>query len=503
MKILFINPPNSVLAKWNFPLNVFQPLGISYIAALLEKNGYQVKISDALAEGFENERIENGIKHVGLMPKEIKRKIKEFNPDIVGIAALFTSQINQAFLAANLAKEVNKEIFVIVGGAHPTILIEHTLGNKNIDCVVVGEGEYTVLELVKCLEAKKDWKKIKGIAYRQESLSAEAKSNWEIIKNERREPIKDLDALPFPARHLLPMEKYFQAARKIKSSRSISTFGKKWATIFTSRGCPFNCSFCTIHQVMTRIWRSRSPKNVVDEIEYLVKTYGIEHFDIEDDNLTLNKDRAKRIFDLIIERKLKIEWSTPNAIWADTVDEETIMKMKQSGCTRTIVAPESGNQWVVDNLIGKKIDLKKIEAVVSWCRKHKLLVEAFFVIGFPGETKEQIKDTINFAKKLKKLGADDCAFYIATPFYGTRLYEEAKEKGYLRQDVFNFNTLNTLSGEPLLETPEWTVEELKKLWQEAKKVNPPISFGRLRLALSMFKTNPWRAFNYAYRQLLK
>lgn len=486
-----INPPNSVLAKWNFPLNIFQPLGLACIAAVLERAGFEVKILDALALGWQNERVVGEFKYVGLSEEEIKNEIRKYRPGVVGIAFLFTSQAKEAARVARAAKKVNKSIFIIAGGAHATTLPDSVLKSSFVDAAVIGEGEYTTLELVKKIKNKENWRQIQGIAFRDQSGA--------IRKTPVRAPIENLDDLPLPARHLLPMNIYFEAAKKVKASRSISTFGKKWATIITSRGCPFSCIFCTIHLVMQRGWRPRSPKNVVAEIEQLVNDFGIEHLDVEDDNFTLNKERAKKILDLIIEKRIKIEWSTPNGIRADTVDEELIKKMKESGCTRTIVAPESGNQYVVDNIIKKRINLEKIKEVVKWCRKYGLLVEAFFVLGFPGETKEQMRDTIRYAKELRKLGADDCAFYIATPFFGTELYKIVKEKGYLKN--VSSGMLNTLSGEPLYETEDFTKEELLQIWKEGKKVNPPISFGRIKLALAIFKADPKRAFNYARESL--
>lgn len=494
MKVLLINPPNSILAKWNLPLHIFQPVGIAYIAAVLGKKGYEVKILDALALGWKNETVINGIKYVGLTQEQIGDKIKEYSPDIVGIGFLFTPQAKEAHRTAETVKKVNPDIFIMAGGAHATALPESVLSNPNIDCVVIGEGEYTVLELVEKIKDNQRWQQTNGIAYKEQ--------NNRIIKTNPRAPIENLDDLPFPARHLLPMEIYFKAAKKVKSARSISTFGKKWATIITSRGCPFNCIFCTVHLVMKRGFRARSPENVVAEIEYLIKNYGIEHLDIEDDNLTLKEERAKKILDSIIEKKIDIEWSTPNGIRADAVDEELIEKMKKSGCTRTIVAPESGNQYVVNNIIGKMLDLEKINQVVRWCKKYKLLVEAFFVLGFPGETKEQMYDTIAYAKKLRKIGVDDCAFYIATPFYGTQLYKIAKERGYLDEN-FDAEELNTLSGEPMIETEDFTKEELKEIWGEAKKVNPPISKGRIKIAWTMFRADPIRAFSHAKQSLAR
>lgn len=492
MRILLINPPNSIPLKWNFPLTVFQPLGLAYIAAVLEKEGYKVKILDALALGWQNERIENGLLKIGLTPSEIEKEIKNYRPDVVGISFLFSSQEKEALMAAELVKKIDKNIFLIAGGPHATILPSRLLLKSDIDCVILGEGEITTLKLINCLRKNQNWKEINGIAF---------KENGKIFLTKPAPFIENLDLLPFPARHLLPMDLYFKAAKKIKAARSISTFSKRWATIITSRGCPFNCIFCSIHHVMGYKFRARSPENVIAEIEELVKTYKIQHLDIEDDNFTLNKERAKKILNLMKEKKFKISWSTPNGIRADTIDEDLIKKMKETGCIRTIVAPESGNQFVIDEIIKKKINLEKVEEVVKWAKKYKLLVEAFFVLGFPGETINQMEETIKFAKKLKKLGVDDCAFYLATPFYGTELFKIVKEKKYLKE--FNFDKLNTLSGEPLFETEDFTKEDLKNLWEKAKKINPIISKGRIKLAISLLFADPKRAFHYFFLRILR
>ncbi len=220
------------------------------------------------------------------------------------------------------------------------------------------------------------------------------------------------------------------------AARMANIFHKRWTTMITSRSCPFNCNFCSIHLSIGRRYRCRSPENVMLEIDELVNRFGIRHINIEDDNFTLNEVRVHKICDSIIARNYQISFSLTNGIRADKITEPMVARMAQAGLRYVFVAPESGSQRVVSEIIKKDLDLAKVEAA--------------FIIGFIGETKREIWETIRFASRLKKCGLAKAGFQIATPLYGTRLYEEALEKGYLAKE-FNDDLLTT--DNPLIETP--------------------------------------------------
>jgi anaerobic magnesium-protoporphyrin IX monomethyl ester cyclase len=346
----------------------------------------------------------------------------------------------------------------VLDGQHPSARPEECLTDPNIDFVVIGEAEDTIFELVNTLEEgnTQNLKGIRGIAFAE---------NGKTVITPPRPAIQDLDSLPFPARHLLPMDKYFAAVKETPLRGEIS---KPWATMITSRGCPYSCVFCTVHIVMGKKWRARSPENVVDEIEQLIDAYRIRQIDFYDENMTLDKKRMENICDLIVERGLDIEWYAPNGVRADTLDENLLKKMKKSGCKRIRVAPESGVQRVVDQIVKKDQKLTEVEKAVALSKKLGIKVGCFFVIGLIGETKEDIKETIKYAYKLKKLGADHFQFSIATPLYGTELYEQAKRGGYLRE---NFSDEALAALEPLIETEEFTADDLLELCAQANLIN--------------------------------
>jgi anaerobic magnesium-protoporphyrin IX monomethyl ester cyclase len=460
MRVCLINPPRIHPKSWGRP-NVFQPTEIAYVAALLESQ-HNVHIVDAPAEGWRNLEQIDGTKYlllVGLGKKVIEERIRRWSPDVVVVHIPFSGWVNPAFEVTSLVKSVDRNIVTVVDGQHPSARPLDCLAHLNIDFVVMGEPEQTIVELVGVLERgdMQILKSIRGIAFA---------NNQEKVITPPRPLIEDLDSLPFPARHLLPMETYFAA---VKNNPLRGEIRKPWASMITSRGCPYNCVFCTVHNVMGRKWRSRSPENVVDEIEQLIHIYHIEQLDFSDENMTLDKKRMEKICDLIVERGLDIEWFTPNGVRADTLDENLLTKMKESGCKRIRIAPESGVQRVVDKIVKKNLNLKEVEKAVVLSKKVGIKVGCFFVIGLIGETKDDIKKTINYAYKLRQLGADRFYFSIATPMYGTELYEQAKRGGFLR-DGFSIEAL--ASSEPLIETPEFTADDLRELNAQANLVNP-------------------------------
>ncbi len=468
MRVCLINPPRIQPKAWGKP-SVFPPVGLAYVAAVLEK-AHEVCIIDAPTEGWRNlQDLDEATYRVGLSNTEIADKVKQWSPDVVVIEIPFSGWSKTAFEVASMAKGVNKNIITVLEGQHPSARPEDCLANPNIDFVVIGEPENAIFELVNALgKETRDLKKIRGIGF--------VKNDVPVITSPRP-LLQDLDSLPFPARHLLPMEEYYAAVKETPLRGEIN---KPWTIMITSRGCPYDCVFCTHHIVWGRKWRGRSPENVVDELEQVIKTYHVKQIDFLDDNMTLDRKRMENICDLIVKRGLRVEWFTPNGVRADTLDEKLLTKMKRSGCKKIRVAPESGVQRVVDQVIKKNLDLGSVERAVALCKKVGIKVGCFFVIGLIGETKAEIEKTIRYAYKLRQLGADSFIFSIATPIYGTKLYEQAKRRGFLRE-CFSDDAL--AAAEPLIETPEFTADELRALCARANLVNPTFTRDKVLRAI--------------------
>jgi anaerobic magnesium-protoporphyrin IX monomethyl ester cyclase len=467
MRVCLINPPRIQPKAWGKP-NVFPPIGLAYIAAVLEKT-HEVCIIDAPTKGWRNLQADRTKYRVGLSNTEIADKVKRWSPDVVVIEIPFSGWSKTAFEVASTVKGINKDIITVLEGQHPSARPEDCLANPNVDFVVMGEPENAIFELIDAVgKETRNLKKIMGIGFVKNGVP---------VFTSPRPLLEDLDSLPFPARHLLPMEEYNSAVKEIPLRGEIN---KPWTIMITSRGCPYNCVFCTHHIVWGRKWRGRSPENVVDELQHVIKTYHVKQIDFLDDNMTLDRKRMENICDLIVKRGLSIEWFTPNGVRADTLDEKLLKKMKRSGCKKIRVAPESGVQRVVDQVIKKNLDLRSVERAVVLCKKVGIKVGCFFVIGLIGETKEEIEETIKFAYKLRQLGADSFIFSIATPVYGTRLYEQAKRGGFLRE-CFSDEAL--AAAEPLIETPEFTADELRELFARANLVNPTFTRDKVLRAI--------------------
>jgi len=458
-------------------------MDLAYVAAVLEKQ-HKVQVIDVPNEGWDNlEEIDGAKYRQGLKNEEIIARIKSFAPDAVVITVPFSGWSSAAFDVAATVKKVDKDIAIALIGLHPSARPAECLKQPSVDFVVIGEPEETVLELAGVLEQgkKSELKKVKGIGFVE---------NGETIITASRPFIQDLDSLPFPARHLLPMKQFFEAAKKIPISGNLR---KPSVRMLTSRGCPYGCIFCSNRIVMGRQWRARSAENVVAEIEHIIATYDIRQIDFLDDNIAFDRKRLETICDLIVEKDLNIEWCTPNGVRADSLDSELLAKMRKAGCVSILIAPESGVQRVVDQIIKKRQDLRKVEEVIIAARKLGIKVGCFFIIGMIGETKDDIKATIKYAYKLRKLGADRFYFSYATPLYGTELYKQAKQGGFLKS-TFSDEVLSEVK--PLIETPEFTCDDLLMLSAEANLVNT--TFTRSKLAKAI--RDPKRAIKILFER---
>lgn len=426
MRLLLIQPP-AILNKDEIP-QLSPPLGLAYIASVLRKSGHDVEIFDSVIQEPKGHCLGEHV-HLGADWDTISSKISSYNPDIVGISSMFTSQAECMHRVARLVKGVDTNIVTIIGGAHPSALPEETLKDENVDFVVIGEGENTVLKLVESLSNQLPFEETGGIAFRKDGR---------IVINPTAGFIRNLDELPFPAWDLLQMKEY----AKLRVGHGPFILRVPFFSVITSRGCPGKCIFCSIHSIYGYQWRVRSAKNVVDEIEVLNKVYGIKQIDFEDDNLLFNRNRAEALCDEILERKLDISWGTPNGVAINHIDHNLLVKMKRAGCFSLSFGLESGNEHVRKNIIRKPISVRHAQKVIKWCKELNIWTHGFFIFGFPGENKKTFQETINFAKWLD---LDSSSFFIATPYPGTELLTLCEEEGYLGKD-FDLNKLRVVDA---------------------------------------------------------
>ncbi|OGD52695.1 hypothetical protein A3K80_04325, partial [Candidatus Bathyarchaeota archaeon RBG_13_38_9] len=461
MKILLVYPPITVYDPDPTIPSAQPVLGLAYLGSYLEALHHEVRIMDALALGINNvQRVEGGTRY-GLSEEDILTIIWEFDPDLVGVTCMFSSYSTDAHRLAAIVKDYNHAAPVIFGGAHSSICPEWVLKDENVDIVVFGEGEITMSELVSKLQRGEGISEVRGIAFRQDGR---------IVKNKPREFMTDIDSIPLPARHLLPMGIYLNNSKSPYNIRFPAT------TVVTSRGCPGNCVFCSIHSVWGHRWRYRDPKSVVDEIEHLIKQYNVREIEFLDDNIAASNKRLEAICDEIIRRKLNIKWATPNGIAYWTLDEKLLRKMKKSGCYRLTFGIESGN-IATRKFIGKTHSLESAKKIIGHANKIGLWTVCTFIIGFPYEKKDSIMDTVRFAVES---GTDFAVFYLLGVFPGTKVYEIFKKEGLLDFDrVFNDPASATVTdfsviGQSLAsrgtKTKYFTQSELQACLDEAYRV---------------------------------
>ncbi|MEW6619424.1 MAG: radical SAM protein [bacterium] len=402
MKILLINPPAKYTLKGNNPSIIDEergynpPLGLLYIAGYLEKRtSHQVKILDSQVEGINYDELES--------------KIRQTNPDVVGMTTM-TFTLIDVLKTAKLIKNISKEIQIVLGGPHIYIYPNETISFPEIDFLVLGEGEITFAELVDNINDLEKLKNIPGLVF---------KANGKIYNTGSRDFITNLDELPHPARHLVPYKKYSSLIAK----RNPIT------TMITSRGCPYNCSFCSRPHLGKR-FRAHSAKNVILEMKECIKL-GINEFLIYDDTFSIDRQRVLDICDEIIKERLDIGWDI--RVRVDTVDETMLKKLKQANCERIHYGVEAGTEKIL-KVLRKGITLTQVEEAFRLTKKIGISTLAYFMIGSPTETKEDILQTLKFAKKLNP---DFVHITITTPFPATYIYQKGLEQGIIKRDFWH------------------------------------------------------------------
>lgn len=389
MKVLLVSP--------SFYKNVYKPiskppLGIAYIASSLEKDGHIVRILDMYSFGLDKD--------------DLLRNVKDFKPDVVGFSVL-TPFMESVGAYSKMIKEYDPNVRIVVGGVHPSSFPEKILREySSCDIAVFGEGELTMRELLNNLENGEKLRKIQGIAYREDS---------EIILNDLRPLIKDLDEIPFPAWHLMNMDAYLTDYEYRWEDRYSP---RNHFMILTSRGCPGRCTFCDSHQIWKRKLRYRRPENIMKELRILKNDYGVEYFIINDDTFTVKKSRVMEFCDNLIEENLNLKWECKARV--NFIDEERLKKMKLAGCELICYGAESGSQEVLD-FVKKGITTDQIKEAREMTRDAKIKTHFFWMMGFPIETKQHVLETMKLAIELK---SDNCGLpHVLVPYPSTDIYE--------------------------------------------------------------------------------
>ncbi len=370
------------------------PIGLYSIAAVLEANGFQAPVLDLAIEDL-----------------SLEEAVRREKPDVLGITAVTENRF-QAMKVAKRARKVSPDLIIVAGGPHFSFTAEDTLKNvPEIDFVVRGEGEATMLELMQFLEAGASTKTIAGISFA---------ANGKITHNAERIPLQDLDALPAINWDSIPCEKY-----------NFRFMGMPCVSLLTSRGCPINCTFCSVTKMWGKHLRWRSPSSVVDEIEYLLDAHGFEAVFFNDDTFTLNRRHLLGICEEIERRQLRFHWICQARV--DTVNRTVLETMKKAGCCYIYFGVESGSQKMLDS-IHKRITREQVIQFVKECKAAGIISHALFMYSLPAESDQDRRLTFEFIEELISLGVDSFTAGATIIFPGTEIEATAREQGVLPAD---------------------------------------------------------------------
>lgn len=436
---LLINPP--WISKdeniWHGIKSAMPPLGLLSVAAYAEQKGFDIAVMDVHVEK--------------LSAEQVIQRIEELQPRVVGLSVV-TATANASHKIARLVKSVLPDCVVVFGGVHPEAMPVEVLCNQAVDIVVRGDGEETFIDI---LEGKQ-LSEVKGITYREKER---------VVHNLPRPIEMNLDKYPFPAYHLVPMDKYYPAIGAYKRLPAIN--------MVMTRGCPGKCNFCNSAKTTLR---TRSAEHVVAEIKHLKNTYGIREIQFYDDTFTVMKKNVFRFCELMVQEKLDVTWAA--FVRSDCFSEEMAKAMKAAGCHQVLIGVESGDDEILKN-IGKTIHRERTKQSIALARQVGIDSRAAFIFGNQGETLSSMRKTLDFSLELDP----DIALYnICTPYPGTQLFQWAREKGYLKSEEWSDYELSSF----MMDLPTVTETEIQEFYKDAHKnfYMRPISVWRRLIRVS-------------------
>jgi anaerobic magnesium-protoporphyrin IX monomethyl ester cyclase len=463
MNVVLLRPPMEFRRGWDVAAEAQIPLALMYLGASLRRAGHNVTLIDGSVQAEPSPLVfsKEGVLHVGMSWETFVRAVRDTAPDMVGISNLFYTQMPQAMRAAREIRAALPKAAIIVGGPPVTVRPQDYLAEPAITAVVLGEGETVLVALADALARGEPLAGVRGIAYREGDR---------IQINERADYIDDLDTLPDPAYDLVDLERYMRVAT-MDGTGHWRWKPRRTLTILTSRGCPFKCTFCAAHAHMGRRHRTQSPERVLAHIRLIATQLGIRHLHFIDDNIGQNQARFHSILDGLIAMKnegLPITWETPIGMRTDRLTFDILEKAKAAGCQAIFLTVESGSQRVLADVIDKHLNLASVVEAARACKKLGLKARSGFIMGLPGETLDDMQMTVDFAHMLKRQYGIRGHNTLATPLYGTRLYEICAEKGYLRQEMTPDNVARAFEEGGMIETEDWTIPQLRAMRDKFK-----------------------------------
>jgi len=397
-----------------------QPLGLLYLVSVLRRD---------FPGEFEIELLEQALEDLDL--DQMRARIQCFDPDLIGFSCL-SVEADEMQRVARVAKEVKPGCLTVLGGPHATVFFDHALQDPNLDLVVLNEGEITFPELLRALREDRPLDEVTGIVFKREGR---------LVQTPPREHVPELDSIPLPAWDLIDFQRY-----AVQISMNAYSAAQPWAILFTSRACPYQCTYC--HSIFGKKVRYRSVENVMAEIELLTRTYGVRELHIVDDIFNLDLERAKRICDEIVARGIQVKLAFPNGLRGDRMDRELIRKLKQAGCYAITYAVETASPRL-QKLIRKNLNLDQVRQAIAWTYEEGLIPQAFLMLGFPGETLEEMEMTVDYAVRSKLLRA---IFFTVVIYPRTGLYELAQQE----YPLFDFSRWKMFDLRYASETPFYT-----------------------------------------------